>query len=867
MDKSYTPQAFENDIYNNWLQKGYFHAEIDKDKTPFTIIMPPPNVTSNLHMGHAFQETIQDIIIRRKRMQGYNALWVPGTDHAAIATESMIVKKLAKEGLSKEKLGRDAFSKVVKDWYKEYKGTIIDQFKTMGFSCDWDRLAFTMDEQNSKAVRHVFVHLYKKGWIYKANRIVNFCPHCKSSISDAEVEFKEIPSSFWHLRYKIEGTNDYLILATTRPETMLGDTAVAVNPQDKRYAHLVGKNVILPLLNKSIPVIADDYVEMDFGTGVVKITPGHDPNDFKVGLRHNLPVINLLNEDGTLNNNCGKYQGLTREQARKSIVSDLEKAGALVKIEPYTHNVGHCERCKNIIEPMVSNQWWVRVKELREPAIKAVEDDRVHFVDEQYKKSYLHWMRNLEDWCISRQLWTGHQIPVFNCQNCGEVIVEMQDPHVCPKCASHDLKQETDTLDTWFSSALWPLSTLGFPDKKQDLEYFYPTNVLVTAREIINLWVARMIFSGLEYYGDVPFRDVIINGIVKDAQGRKMSKTLGNGTDPREVIKNFGVDTLRFSLFDGISIGSDSRFSEKKVELSRNFLNKVWQGSRYVLMQLEGKQIKSIQDVKLNLADKWIITLVNELIASVDKKFDKYNIGLAESELSDFFWTKFCDWYIELSKTDMQGKNSEATLATLNHVLTTLLKLLHPFIPFITEKIYLELPKHEQSIMISQWPKQDRNFNKEKQQMEDVISVIKALRNARADKNIPDNKKIKACIYCYSKRELIENAKQQIKRLALLNELEFVDSEVQLPQNSVVLTMNEFKLCLPLENLVDSEKEKARLEKEIAAVSFEIERSCKMLSNAGFVAKAPQNLIDNEKAKLEKNNILLNKLKEELKAL
>lgn len=867
MEKTYNPQEFESVLYKTWLDKKYFHAKVDKNKVPFSIIMPPPNVTSNLHMGHAFQQTIQDIIIRRKRMQGFNAMWLPGTDHAAISTESMIVKKLAKEGLTKEKLGRAKFAKEVEEWYKKYKGTIIDQFKSMGFSCDWDRLAFTMDEQNCKAVRYVFVHLFKKGWIYKANRIVNWCPHCKSSISDAEVEFKEVASSFWHLRYKIEGTNDYILLATTRPETLLGDTAVAVNPSDERYKKLVGKNVILPLLNKPIPIIVDEYVEKDFGTGVVKITPAHDPNDFKVGQRHNLPVINLMNNDGTMNENAGVYAGLTREEARDRIVEDLKKVGALVKIEPYAHNVGHCERCKTIIEPLVSNQWWVKVDELRKPAIRVVEEDKVHFVDEQYKKSYLHWMRNLQDWCISRQLWAGHKIPVFTCQNCGNVIVEMEDPTVCPKCGSKHLKEEIDTLDTWFSSALWPLSTLGFPDKTPDIEYFYPTNVLVTAREIINLWVARMIFSGLEYYGDIPFHDVLINGIVKDAHGKKMSKTLGNGTDPRDVIKNYGVDTLRFSLFDGISIGSDSRFSEKKVELSRNFLNKVWNASRYVLMQLEGKTVKTVDEVKLNLADKWIISELNALIESVDKKFEKYDIGMAESELSDFFWTKFCDWYIELSKTDMQGENSEGTVATLNYVLSTLLKLLHPFIPFVTEKIYLELPFHDESIVISSWPKVIEDFKFEHDEMEEIISIIKAIRNARAEKKLPDNKKIEGVIFCFDKKELFVSAQNQIMKLALLNKLEFANNQAELPQNSIVLTFANCKIALPLDSLVNSSEEKARLAKEIDKVKFEIARSEKMLSNAGFVAKAPKSLIDEEKSKLQKNNDLLTKLEKDFVSL
>ena len=864
MEKNYEPKSFESEIYKNWLDKKYFKAKINPNKKPFTIIMPPPNVTSKLHMGHAFQQTIQDIIIRRKRMQGYEALWLPGTDHAAIATESMVCKKLEKQGLTKEMLGREAFLKEVNAWYDEYKGTIIDQFKTMGYSCDWDRLAFTMDEQNNKAVRWVFVHLYKKGWIYKGKRIVNWCPHCKSSISDAEVEFKEVPSHFWHIRYQIEGTDDYLELATTRPETLLGDTAVAVNPNDERYKHLVGKNVILPLLNKPIPIVADEYVEMDFGTGVVKITPAHDPNDFEVGLRHNLEVIKILNDDATLNDKCGKYAGMTREQAREEIVKDLEKSGNLVKIEDYTHNVGHCERCKTIIEPVISSQWFVKMSEIKKPAIKVVEEDKVHFVDEQYKKTYLHWMYNLNDWCISRQLWNGHRIPIFTCPDCGEVICEMEDPTVCPKCGCKHLVQEQDTLDTWFSSALWPLSTLGFPDKKADLAYFYPTDVLVTAREIINLWVARMIFSGIEYYGDIPFRDVVINGIVKDAHGKKMSKTLGNGTDPRDVIKDYGVDILRYSLFNGISINMDSKFSEKKVELSRNFLNKVWNASKYVLMQLEGKEVKTIDKVKLNLADKWIISEVNELIESVDRKFDKYDIGMAESELGDFFWTKFCDWYIELSKTDMAGDNAEGTIATLNYVLTVLLKMLHPFIPFITEKIYLELPIHDESIVISSWPTKVQNYDLEKKQMEEIMNIINSIRNARNEKNVPDNKKISIEILPISDRQLFETSMNYIKKLCIASDIKLVDKE-ESSANAVALIFNNCKVFLPLESLVDSKEEKARIEKEIEKVKFEIARSEKMLGNPGFVAKAPKNLIDAENEKLKKNSELLLKLEKELK--
>lgn len=859
MDKTYNPHSFESEIYKNWMDKKYFKATRNPNKKPFTIIMPPPNVTSKLHMGHAFQQTIQDIIIRRKRMQGYEALWLPGTDHAAIATEAMVSNKLVKQGITKEMLGREKFLQEINAWYDEYKNTIIEQFKIMGYSCDWDRLAFTMDEQNNKAVRWVFVHLFKKGWIYKGKRIVNWCPHCKSSISDAEVEFKEEKSHFWHIKYQIEGTNDYLELATTRPETILGDTAVAVNPNDKRYKHLVGKNVILPILNKPIPIVADDYVEMDFGTGVVKITPAHDPNDFEVGRRHNLEVIKILNDDATLNDKCGKYAGMSREQAREAIVEDLKKLGNLVRIEDYAHNVGHCERCKTIIEPVVSNQWWVDMSQLKIPAIKVVEEGKVRFVDEQYKKTYLHWMYNLNDWCISRQLWNGHRIPIFTCQDCGEVICELEDPTVCPKCGSKHLLQEQDTLDTWFSSALWPLSTLGFPDKKEDLAYFYPTDVLVTAREIINLWVARMIFSGLEYYGDIPFRDIVINGIVKDANGKKMSKTLGNGTDPRDVIKEYGVDILRYSLFNGISINMDSRFSEKKVELSRNFLNKVWNASKYVLMQLEGNEVKDIGEVKLNLADKWIITQTNKLIDSLNRKFDKYDIGMAESELGDFFWTKFCDYYIELSKTDMAGDNAEASRATLNYVLTILLKLLHPFIPFITEKIYLELPKHDESIMISAWPEKTQDYETESNEMEEIIKIIGSIRNARNEKKVPDNKKIVIKIFPTKNKQLFKVASGYIKKLCLASDVLTISSE-EPSQGAINLTFNDCKVILPLESMVDMGEEKARREKEIESVKFEIARSEGMLSNPKFVEKAPAALVEQERQKLEKNKQLLQEL-------
>ncbi len=857
MEKTYNPSEFETSIYNTWLERKYFSAKIDKNKKPFTIIMPPPNVTSKLHMGHAFQQTIQDIIIRRKRMQGYSALWVPGTDHAALSTEYMLCKELEKEGTSKEELGRAEFKNRIDQWYKDYKGTIIDQFKRMGYSCDWDRLSFTMDEGNCRAVRKVFVHLFKKGWIYKGKRIVNWCPKCRSSISDAEVEFKDLPSHLWHIRYQIENSDKFIEVATTRPETLLGDTAVAVNPNDDRYKELVGKNVILPLMNRLIPVVADEYVEMDFGTGVVKITPAHDPNDFEVGLRHNLEVIKVIGDDGVMNELAGSYQGLSREEAREVIVKDLEKEGNLVKIEDYSHNVGHCERCKTVIEPLISSQWFVKMDELVKPAIKVVEEGKVRFMDEQYKKTYLNWLYNIKDWCISRQIWSGHDIPLFTCDECGEVIVEETDPTECPKCHSKHLTQELDKLDTWFSSALWPISTLGYPDDTEELKYFYPTNVMVTAREIINLWVARMIFSGIEYVGDIPFEDIVINGIVKDANGRKMSKTLGNGTDPIEMIEKYGVDALRFSVFDGVAIQSDSRFSEKKVVLTRNFINKIWNASRYVLMQIEGVEIKPITEVKLSKADKWILTELNKVIESVDKKFEKYDIGMAASDLSDFFWTKFCDWYIELSKCDI-AENKDGTTSTLVYVLTTMLKLLHPFTPFVTEKIYLELPNHDESIMISNWPTLGESY-KDALVVDEVMAIIKAIRNIRAEKKVPDNKKINAEVLLKN-TESYNDCLKYISKMALTNDIRVVANEKEFSDNSVILTFNDMVVALPLDSMVDSKAEEERIEKEIARLKSEIERSEKLLSNEGFVAKAPAKLIETEKDKLEKNRALLAEL-------
>ena len=854
MEKTYNPSEFESQIYNTWLGKNYFSAKVDKSKKPFTIIMPPPNITSKLHMGHAFQQTIQDIIIRRKRMQGYNALWVPGTDHAALSTEFMLCKQLEKEGTSKEELGREAFKLRIEQWYKDYKGTIIEQFKRMGYSCDWDRLTFTMDKKACDAVRSVFVHLYKKGWIYKGKRIVNWCPKCKSSISDAEVEFKDEKSHLWHIRYQVENSNDFIEVATTRPETILGDTAVAVNPNDDRYKSFVGKNVILPLVGKLIPIVADDYVEQDFGTGVVKITPAHDPNVFEVGLRHNLEVIKVIGDDGKMNELSGKYAGLSREEAREQIVKDLETSGNLVRIEDYTHSVGHCERCKTIIEPLVSSQWFVKMAELAKPAIEAVECGEIKFKDEQYKKSYLYWMKNIKDWCISRQIWSGHDIPIFTCNDCGETIVEMTDPTECPKCHSHNLSHELDKLDTWFSSALWPITTLGYPEHTPELDYFYPTDVMVTAREIINLWVSRMIFSGIEYTGKIPFKDIVINGIVKDANGKKMSKTLGNGVDPIEMIEKYGVDALRFSLFDGVAIESDSRFSEKKVELTRNFLNKIWNASKYVLMQIDGADVKNIDEVQLTNADKWILSQLNATIESVDKKFDKYDIGFAASDLSDFFWTKFCDWYIELSKCNM-AEHKESTVATLVYVLRTTLKLLHPFIPFITEKIYLELPHKYDSIMISDWPKPWGDFDNTI--INETMNMIKVIRNTRAEKKVPDNKKIDIEILLKKNEKEYTKCLPYIAKLATISDISVVKDVSEFSNNSVILNFGDATINIPLSSMVDASAEKERIEKEISRLQSEIERSERMLNNAGFVAKAPAQLIEAEKNKLQKNKELL----------
>ena len=854
MNKTYDPKSFEKRIYSKWLEKKYFSARPDPDKKPFIIVMPPPNITGQLHMGHALDGTVQDILTRYKRMKGFEALWLPGTDHASIATEVKIVEKMRKEGLTKEMIGRDGFMKRAYEWKAQYGGRIVEQLREMGYSCDWDRLAFTMDERCSKAVKEVFVRMYEEGLIYRGDRIINWCPCCKTAISDAEVEYETEKGHLWHLKYPIENSDKYIVVATTRPETMLGDTAVAVNPSDKRYTSLVGKNIVLPLVGRLIPIIADRYVEKGFGTGAVKITPAHDPNDFEVGIRHDLPVIKVMNDDGTMNENAGKYEGMDEAEARAAVVADMDKLGLLLKTEDYEHNVGHCYRCHHTIEPMVSKQWFVRMKELAAPAIEAVKKKDIKFLPKRFEKTYLHWMENIRDWCISRQLWWGHRIPVYYCDDCGEMTVSREEIKVCPKCGK-PVRQDEDVLDTWFSSALWPFSTLGWPDKTPDLDYFYPTTVLVTAYDIITFWVSRMIFSGLKQMGEKPFSDVLIHGIVRDGQGRKMSKSLGNGVDPLEVIDEYGADSLRYSLVNGIAAGGDIRYSVDKMESYRNFMNKIWNASRFVLMNCENVKIKNIEDVKLTLADKWILHELNSTVQEVTKNLDKYEVGLAAATLYDFIWSQFCDIYIEMSKTSLYSddENKRAdTVSVLLYVLTSILKLVHPFIPFITEEIYDNLPvKDAEDIMISSYPEYTRKhvYSKAAGEINAVMKAIKSIRALRKDMNVSQTKK--TAIYIVpsdGKEKMLKETAVYIEKLANGNEIVFGKPEVK--SVSVVSDIAEF--YIPLGELVDVKKEVERLTKELENTENEITRAQGKLNNAGFVAKAPAQLIDNEKAKLQK---------------
>lgn len=851
--KQYDPKDVEDRIYQSWMDGNYFHAEPNPAKKPYTIVIPPPNITGQLHMGHALDETFQDILIRWRRMQGYEALWVPGTDHASIATEAKIVEAMKEEGLTKEQIGRDEFLKRAWEWKAKYGSRIVEQLKKLGSSCDWERERFTMDEGCSKAVNHVFKLLYDKGLIYRGEKIVNWCPHCLTTISDAEVEYEDQAGHFWHLRYPLSDGSGDIQLATTRPETLLGDTAVAVNPNDERYQHLVGKTVILPLVHREIPIVADDYVEMEFGTGVVKITPAHDPNDFEVGLRHNLPVINVMTEDAHITSEWGKYAGMDRLEARKAIVADLEAEGALLKTEDYSHNVGTCYRCSTSIEPRVSKQWFVKMEPLAGPAIDAVKEDKIKFIPERMEKTYFNWMENIKDWCISRQLWWGHRIPAYYCEACGEIIVSERAPEACPKCGSTHLKQDEDTLDTWFSSALWPFSTLGWPEETEELKYFYPTNTLVTGYDIIFFWVARMIFSGLEYMDDIPFDTVLFHGLMRDSQGRKMSKSLGNGIDPLEIINSYGADALRFTLATGNSPGNDMRYSEERVKASRNFANKLWNAARFVLMNLDENEPAAHIPSDLATEDKWIISQLNRLTKEVTENLERFELGIAVQKLYDFIWDVFCDWYIEISKIRLQsGEGAETARAVLVYVLTGLLKLLHPFMPFITEEIYQALPHEDETIMRSSFPVYDNalSFPVEEAEMEKVMAAIRAIRNRRAEMNVPPSKKAKVYIET-AEQNTFRFGAQFIIRLASASEVEVGDNFSAI-QNAVSIVTNDAKIFIPMGELIDFEAERKRLSKELAGCEEKLAFIHKKLSNEGFLSKAPAQVVEAQKAEAAK---------------
>jgi len=873
LEKNYNPNEIEDRLYKTWEAKKYFHAEPDPKKKPFTIMMPPPNITGQLHMGHALDETMQDILTRWKRMQGYSALWLPGTDHASIATEARVVEKLREQGITKEELGREKFLEKVWDWKREYGGRIVNQLKKLGSSPDWDRERFTMDEGCNRAVKEVFVNLYNKGLIYKGERIINWCPHCLTSISDAEVEYEDQAGHFWHLRYPLSDGSGYIEMATTRPETMLGDTAVAVNPNDDRYKDMVGKTVILPIVHREIPIIADDYVEMEFGTGVVKITPAHDPNDFEVGLRHNLPVINVLTEDAKITEDYPKYAGMDRYEARKAIVADLEAEGALVKIEDYSHNVGICYRCHTTIEPRVSKQWFVKMKPLAEPAIKAVKEGKIKLVPEHMDKTYYNWLENIRDWCISRQLWWGHRIPAFYCDECGEMVVTKENSCNCPKCGK-PMYQDDDTLDTWFSSALWPFSTLGWPENTEELKYYYPTSVLVTGYDIIFFWVIRMIFSGIEHMGEIPFNTVLFHGLVRDSQGRKMSKSLGNGIDPLEVIDKYGADALRLTLITGNAPGNDMRFYWERVEASRNFANKVWNASRFIMMNLDKAEVSSEMPKNLTQADKWIISKVNNLAKEVTENMESYDLGVAVQKVYDFIWEEFCDWYIEMVKPRLWNDEDDtkaAALWTLKNVLINALKLLHPYMPFITEEIFCNLQDAEESIMISSWPVYDEawNFDADEKAVEEIKTAVKEIRAVRTGLNVPPSKKATVIVVSEKEevRKIFENNSVFFATLGYASEVKIQSDKSGIGEDAVSAVIADATIYMPFAELVDIEKEIERLEKEKARLEGELKRSHGMLSNEKFVSKAPAEKIQEEKDKLAKYEATLAQVEERLKSL
>lgn len=864
--KTYDPNGIEDRLYEKWMEKKYFHAEVDRSKKPFTIVIPPPNITGQLHMGHALDNTMQDILIRFKRMQGYNALWQPGTDHASIATEVKIIEKMKEEGIIKEDLGRDGFLERAWEWKKEYGGRIIGQLKKLGSSCDWDRERFTMDEGCNKAVTEVFCKLHEKGWIYKGSRIINWCPVCNTSISDAEVEYEEQDGHFWHIKYSLLEENgevsrtEFLEFATTRPETMLGDTAVAVNPEDDRYKHLIGRKVRLPFVEREIPIVGDSYVDMEFGTGVVKITPAHDPNDFEVGRRHGLPEVNIMNDDATINENGGKFQGMDRYEARKAIVKELEEMGLLVKVEAHSHNVGTHDRCKTTIEPMIKKQWFVKMDELIKPAVEAVKSGDIQLVPERMEKTYFNWTDNIRDWCISRQLWWGHRIPAYYCDDCQETIVAKEAPGVCPKCGSTHLTQDEDTLDTWFSSALWPFSTLGWPEKTEDLDYFYPTDVLVTGYDIIFFWVIRMIFSGFEQMGEKPFKTVLFHGLIRDSQGRKMSKSLGNGIDPLEIIEKYGADALRLTLVTGNAPGNDMRFYYERVESSRNFANKVWNASRFIMMNMEGKNIGNVTADMLEPVDKWILSKLNLLIKEATDNMEHFELGIAVQKVYDFIWDEFCDWYIEMVKPRLYNSDNEssqnAALWTLKTALLSALKLLHPYMPFLTEEIFCSLQTEEESIMISSWPayREAWNFAKEEKDIEIIKEAVRGIRNVRTQMNVAPSRKAK--VYVVSEKDDILSAftegKLFFSSLAYASEVGIQKDKEGIEDDAVSVMIPGAALYIPFAELVDIKQEIERLEKEEKRLQGELARVNGMLSNERFISKAPEAKIQEEKEKLEK---------------
>ena len=874
--KTYDPKGLEDRIYQKWLDNKYFHAEVNPDKKPFTIVMPPPNVTGQLHMGHALDETMQDILIRFKRMEGYEALWQPGTDHAAIATEVKVIEKLKEQGIDKNEIGREEFLKYAWAWKEEYGGKIINQLKKLGASADWDRERFTMDEGCSKAVQEVFIKLYEKGYIYKGSRIINWCPVCQTSISDAEVEHEDQDGFFWHINYPVVGEEgQYVEIATTRPETLLGDTAVAVNPEDERYNHLVGKMLKLPLTDREIPVIADEYVDKEFGTGCVKITPAHDPNDFEVGKRHNLEEINIMNDDATINELGGKYAGMDRYEARKAMVEDLKEQGLLVKVVPHSHSVGTHDRCGTTVEPMIKPQWFVRMKEMAQAAIDTLKEGNLTFVPERFDKTYLHWLENIRDWCISRQLWWGHRIPAYYCEECGETVVAREMPRKCPKCGCTHFHQDEDTLDTWFSSALWPFSTLGWPDKTPEMEYFYPTDVLVTGYDIIFFWVIRMVFSGLEQTGKTPFHHVLIHGLVRDSRGRKMSKSLGNGIDPLEVIDKYGADALRLTLITGNAPGNDMRFYWERAESSRNFANKVWNASRFIMMNLEKAEVPENMDLaELTGADKWILSKVNTLAKDVTENMDKYELGIAVQKVYDFIWEEFCDWYIEMVKPRLYSDTDStkgAALWTLKKVLGNALKLLHPYMPFITEEIYCTLHPEEESIMISSWPvfKEEWNFAKEEEAVEIIKEAVRSIRNVRTGMNVPPSRKAKVFVTAEDEkiRKIFEEGEVFFASLAHASQVIVQKDKTGIDEDAVSAVTSKAVIYMPFAELVDVEKEIERLKKEEERLTKELARVNGMLGNERFISKAPKAKVDEERAKLERYTSMMEQVKERLAQL